>query len=124
MKCPANSGNLASPTARYDVMRFLIMSLVLAVTALAPSYAAKTIEKCTFRKQTLFGKVQIVDTFPDFKVKVVESFPDLKVQRVSTFPDKCGKWQIVTSFPDFTIQFVQSFPDFTIQYVETFPGEP
>ncbi len=72
----------------------------------------------------VYGKIQFVDSFPDYKVQVVTSFPDLKVQKVSAFPNAAGKWQIVTSFPDFKIQLVDSFPDFKIQYVESFPGLP
>lgn len=79
---------------------------------------------CTFRGKRMYGKVQVVQSFPDFKVQVVQHFPDLKVQRVTSFPDKCGRWQFVTSFPDFKIQFVKHFPDFTIQYVNHFPGVP
>ncbi len=79
---------------------------------------------CTFKGKKLYGKVQIVNSFPDFKVQIVSSFPDLKVKQVTSFPDRCGKWQIVTSFPDFKVQFVSSFPDFKIQYVSSFPGTP
>ncbi|MEW5740435.1 MAG: hypothetical protein AB1938_16015 [Myxococcota bacterium] len=77
---------------------------------------------CTFNGKKLYGKIQIVTSFPDVKVQEVSSFPDLKVQKVSSFPDKCGKWQIVTSFPDTKVQFVSSFPDVKIQYVSSFPG--
>lgn len=70
----------------------------------------------------IYGRIQFVSSFPDFKVKVVNSFPDLKVQVVESFPDKPGRWQIVESFPDYKIQIVESFPDFTIQYVTSFPG--
>ncbi len=76
---------------------------------------------CTFKGKKMYGKVQIVKSFPDFKVQRVTSFPDLKVQKVTSFPDKCGKWQFVESFPDFKVQFVDSFPDFKIQYVDSFP---
>tara|TARA_B100001146_G_C16003498_1_gene357763 strand:+ start:16 stop:366 length:351 start_codon:yes stop_codon:yes gene_type:complete len=72
----------------------------------------------------IYGKIQIVNSFPDYKVQVVNSFPDLKVQVVNSFPDKPGKWQMVNSFPDYKIQFVNSFPDFKIQYVNSFPGKP
>lgn len=75
-----------------------------------------------FKGKKLCGKVQVLDSFADFKVQVVDSFPDLKVQKVDSFPDEIGKWQFVDSFPDFTIQFVDSFPDFKIQYVDSFPG--
>jgi hypothetical protein len=71
----------------------------------------------------IFGKIQIVTSFPDYKVQVVDSFPDLKVQVVNSFPDKPGKWQMVNSFPDFKIQLVDSFPDFKIKYVSSFPGK-
>lgn len=70
----------------------------------------------------IHGKIQFVDSFPDYKVKVVESFADLHVQMVTSFPDRPGKWQVVTSFPDYKIQLVDSFPDFTIKYVQSFPG--
>lgn len=72
----------------------------------------------------IYGKIKIVNSFPDYKVKVVASFADLHVKIVSSFPDDPGKWQIVESFPDFKIQFVESFPDFTIKFVESFPGKP
>ena len=81
-------------------------------------------ENCIFKGFKLYGKVQFVESFPDFKVQIVNSFPDLKVQTVSTFPDACGKWQTVSSFPDFKVQIVKSFPDLKIEYVKTFPGVP
>lgn len=79
---------------------------------------------CSLNGTNLFGSVQIVESFADFKVQVVTSFPDLKVQVVETFPDACGKWQIVDTFPDFTIQYVDAFPDLKIQFVDAFPGKP
>lgn len=79
---------------------------------------------CSFRGQKLWGKVQIVEHFPDFKVKKVDHFPDLNVALVEHFPDACGKWQIVEHFADFKVQFVESFPDFEIRIVDHFPGLP
>jgi hypothetical protein len=79
---------------------------------------------CTLKGKKLYGKVQVVTSFPDLKVQRVTSFPDLKVQRVTSFPDSCGKWQFVTSFPDLKIQFVDSFPDLKVQFVSSFPGVP
>lgn len=70
----------------------------------------------------IYGKIQYVTSFPDYKVQVVTAFEDLRVQEVTSFPDKPGKWQIVTSFPDYKIQKVTSFPDFKIRYVNSFPG--
>ena len=79
---------------------------------------------CSCKGKKLYGKVQVVTSFPDVKVQIVNSFPDLKVQLVESFPDKCGQWQMVTSFPDVKVQFVESFPDVKIQYVNSFPGKP
>jgi len=70
----------------------------------------------------VYGKIQVVDTFPDYKVRIVTSFPDLKVQVVNAFANAPGKWQFVDRFPDFKVQFVKSGEDFTIQYVKAFPG--
>jgi hypothetical protein len=81
-------------------------------------------KSCVFKGKRLWGKVQVVNAFPDFKVQRVTAFPDLKVQEVNAFPDSCGKWQLVTAFPDFKIQYVTAFPDFKIQKVNAFPGVP
>lgn len=79
---------------------------------------------CSYKGFKLYGKIQVVDAFPDVKVQVVDAFPDLKVMEVDAFPDDCGKWQFVDAFPDTKIQFVDAFPDVTIQYVDAFPGKP
>lgn len=70
----------------------------------------------------IYGRIQFVTSFPDYRVQIVDSFADLHVQTVSSFADSPGKWLIVSSFPDYKIQLVESFPDFTIRYVESFPG--
>lgn len=100
----------------------MIVFAAAALTALTDP--GEIAEDCTLEDAALFGRVQVVDSFPDFKVAVVDSFPDLKVKPVSSFPDACGEWRFVDSFPDFTVQFVDSFPDFTIEFVESFPGLP
>lgn len=104
----------------------LILAAVAAgfAAGVMPVSAESKAQGCMFNGKELKGKVQIVDSFADFKVQVVTSFPDLKVQKVTSFPDSCGKWEFVKSFPDFKIQLVNSFPDFTIQYVDSFPGVP
>ncbi len=81
-----------------------------------------TSNDCSWEGISLFGKVQIVDVFPDIKVQIVEVFPDIKVEWVDVFADDCGKWQKVDVFPDFKIQFVDVFPDLKIQEVDVFPG--
>jgi hypothetical protein len=83
-------------------------------------------KNCTITKNgktyKLYGKYQIVNSFPDLKVQYVNSFPDLKIQKVSSFPDMCGKFQEVNSFPDIKIQIVNSFPDLKVKEVTSFPG--
>ena len=79
---------------------------------------------CTWKEFKMYGKIQVVDAFPDVKVQIVDAFPDLKVQVVDAFPDDCGKWKFVDAFPDTKIQFVTAFPDVKIQYVDAFPGKP
>ena len=34
----------------------------------------------------LKGKVQFVDSFPDYKIQIVESFPDFTIKYVEHFP--------------------------------------
>ena len=93
----------------------------------APAAPGPTIDTAPVLPDTvdvgkIYGRIQFVEHFPDYKVKVVEHFPDLKVQVVEHFPDAAGKWQIVDKFPDYKIQLVEHFPDFTIKYVDHFPG--
>lgn len=102
-------------------LKFFVISALS--TAIGPAAAESKIKDCKLNGKVLFGKVQVVKSFSDFKVQIVESFPDLQVLRVGAFPDACGKWQFVNSFPDFTIEYVDGFPDFTIQFVESFPGD-
>jgi hypothetical protein len=104
-------------------LRTTLLAALLAPLTITTA-AASDIDKntCTFKGKKLYGKIQIVTSFPDVKVQEVTSFPDLKVEKVNAFPDKCGKWQIVTSFPDTKVQFVKSFPDVKVQYVTSFPG--
>ncbi len=97
---------------------------VLGAWAIVHSSDAKIGADCTFNGKKMFGKVQIVEHFPDVKIQIVEHFPDLKVEKVEIFPDSCGKWQFVDHFPDFTVQIVEHFPDVKIQYVTNFPGLP
>lgn len=102
------------------VLRSLAPLSLCALTLALPVSAER---KCSSGEiARVYGKIQFVSSFPDYKVQVVTSFPDLKVRKVTSFPDAPGKWQIVESFPDFKIQIVDSFPDFKIQYVESFPG--
>lgn len=79
---------------------------------------------CYHKGHKLYGRIQIVNSFPDLKVQVVTSFPDLQVKVVNNQPARCGEWKIVNEFPDLKVQFVNSFPDIKIQFVQSFPGRP
>jgi len=128
---------VASPLhrlARSMMPRLLLATLALAAT-LAPAGSVsraddpvpldKKVDKdCVFKGKKLYGKVKVVDAFPDFQVKRVDAFADLHVKVVDAFPDSCGRWKWVDAFPDFTIKWVDAFPDFTIKQVDAFPGVP
>lgn len=102
---------------------FIIPACALCLAFFTPpSFAGKIGKDCTIKGKKLYGKVQVVDAFPDFRVSVVSAFGDLKVQRVDAFANSCGRWQFVDAFPDFKVQFVDAFSDFDIQYVDSFPG--
>ena len=96
------------------------------IDAYDPPRAAdgKVSADCTLGGHKLYGKVQVVEHFPDLKVKVVQHFPDLKVKAVEHFPDKCGRLQFVEHFPDLKIQYVEHFPDLEIKMVDHFEGLP
>lgn len=105
-------------------VRFSALFVVLTLLVWDGAAFAGPVSGCAFKGIQLYGKVQVVNAFPDIKVQVVNSFPDLKVQKVTTFPDSCGKWQFVDAFPDFKIQYVDAFPNIKIQFVDAFPGMP
>ncbi len=112
-------------------MKIKVIAVLLLVTlgilgtwAIVQSSDSKVGADCTFNGKKMYGKVQIVESFPDFKIQIVDSFPDLKVEKVKSFPDSCGRWEFVESFPDFKVQIVESFPDLKVQYVTSFPGLP
>jgi uncharacterized protein YlzI (FlbEa/FlbD family) len=98
-------------------VRTLTVALVLVAVALVVRAGDKKVDV-----SKIHGRIQYVNSFPDYKVQAVTSFPDLRVQIVTSFPDKPGQWQIVESFPDYKIEMVNSFPDFTIEFVTSFPG--
>ncbi|MDJ1183657.1 hypothetical protein [Roseofilum casamattae] len=113
------------------IRRYRWVGLVLAIAfsltfLISPGNAEEQLDpdNCMFVGISLYGEVEIVNSFPDIQVKKVESFADLHVEVVDSFPDGCGQWEFVDSFPDFTIQYVDSFPDITIKIVDSFPGIP
>ena len=112
--------------------KLLVMALfvLMALPMMAQSNEKKpgiNKDNCTFvtkdgKTFNLYGKVKIVESFPDIKVQIVDSFEDLDVKIVEAFPDQCGKIKLVESFPDVKVQIVSSFPDIKVKIVESFPG--
>jgi len=118
------SGNEQESVVEESILLFEMGASIDELFSGVEASSGDKVTDCKYKNVSLYGKVKVVNSFPDFKVKIVESFPDLKVKIVESFPDSCGKWKMVDSFPDFTIQFVDSFPDFTVKMVESFPGMP
>ena len=106
-----------------EMKRMVLLLVCMLVWQWSPAFAADE-GNCTAKGKKLYGRIQVVESFPDLRVQVVSSFPDLNVQEVKSFANKCGQWQFVDSFPDFTIQYVTSFPDIKIMFVNAFPGKP
>lgn len=123
---------LGVKTIQIDMKKLLIIALfaLMAMPMMAQSNGKKVgldKENCTFTNKdgntfNLYGKWQVVESFPDIKVQIVESFEDVAVEVVESFPDQCGKVKFVESFPDVKVQFVTSFPDIKIKLVKSFPG--
>jgi hypothetical protein len=107
---------------RRDTFLPFAIAGILAMVLLGPKLPEVKAAEKSGEARRVYGRIQFVSGFADYKVKVVNNFPDLRVQMVDSFPDSPGKWQKVDSFPDFKVQIVDSFPDFTIQYVGSFPG--
>lgn len=97
---------------------------VSLVASAAPRPMAAIGDDCTLGGKRLYGRVQVVDAFPDLRVQRVDAFEDLRVQWVDAFADRCGRWQQVDAFPDLRIQYVDAFPDLRIRAVDAFPGKP
>ena len=92
----------------------------LLLFAASDSPAAQGLGKVDVTK--IYGRIQYVEAFADYKVEVVSAFPDLRVEEVDAFADSAGEWKIVEAFPDFTIEKVDAFGDFKVEYVRDFPG--
>ena len=102
----------------------IILVVILGISIVSPAWGRDEIDKetCSYKEKKLYGKVLVVESFPDLEVKIVTSFPDLQVQPVDSSADRCGQWQFVESFPDLKVKFVTSFPDVTIKFVNSSPG--
>jgi hypothetical protein len=118
----ATPGRSESSSLTLRALCVLCVRFSAVVVLLAALILTARGEKKKVDVSKIHGRIQYVNSFPDYKVRAVTSFPDLRVQIVTSFPDKSGQWQVVESFPDYKIEMVNSFPDFTIEYVTSFPG--
>ena len=103
-------------------MKPLLCAATIALLLLAAFVLNLRAEDKKVDVSKIYGRIQIVKSFPDYKVQAVKSFPDLKVEIVDSFPSSAGKWQIVDSFPDFKIQMVESFPDIKVKFLNRIHG--
>ena len=100
---------------------FLFPVVICGLLALL-IFAVQAEEKKKLDPSKIYGRIQFVKTYPDFKVKAVKSAPDLKVKIVKSLPGS-GEWLIVDTFPDFKIQLVETFPDFTVEFADGVPEQ-
>jgi hypothetical protein len=77
---------------------------------------------CSYNGIQLYGKVEIVEDFPDITVKQVDDFADLNVKKVEDFANECGKWKIVDESADFKVKLVEDFEDIQVKMVNDSPG--
>ena len=103
-------------------MKKFLIGFVFLFLLSGDVFASQISQSCTYNGVPLYGRVKVVNSFPDFKVKRVTSYADLKVKEVTSFANSCGRWQFVDSFPDFTIKYVDSFEDFKIKFVNSSEG--
>lgn len=106
-------------------LAFLIAGLVwgsLGPSATEARAADIQWDACACNNKPLFGRVQMVEAFPDLKIKIVDAFPDLRVVRVRGLATRCGEWEIVDHQGDLRVQVVDAFEDLKVQYVDFFPG--
>lgn len=122
MRKPVTEPATSFPKPRRVLCDLCVKSLTIVAVPIALILAVRAGDKKKIDVSKIHGRIQYVNSFPDYKVQAVTSFPDLRVEIVKSFPNSPGKWQIVESFPDYKIEMVNSFPDFTIEFVNSFPG--
>ncbi len=93
-----------------------LLTLVAFVSEAVPQNAPQ-VRSGAPQAQQVFGRIQVVDHFPDVRVRVVQGIADMEVRVVDAFPNRQGRWQFVDHFPDFRVQFVQHHADFTVRLV-------
>jgi hypothetical protein len=110
------------PSGFPPMKKLFSLVLVVALAGAACALKLQAADKKKLDPSKIYGRIQFVKSFPDYKVKAVTSFPDLKVKIVKSLPGP-GEWEIVNSFPDYKIQMVNSFPDFTVEFADGVPEQ-
>lgn len=106
-----------SPVFRYLLwLSVSLLSLMAFVSEAMPQNMPPS-RSGTPQPQQVFGRIQVVDHFPDVRVRVVRGIADMEVRVVDALPNRQGRWQFVDHFPDFRVQFVQHHADFTVRLV-------
>lgn len=117
--CPNN----VLPANRQRTKNNNLFKIVLFIL-ISTSIFAQEIDKqsCTYEGKKLYGRVKIVENFPDITIEVVEQLPDIDIKIVEHFPEKCGEWELVENFPDLKVKIVQHNADLKVKFVRNFPG--
>ena len=100
-------------------LKYFLSFILISVSLFAQQKIDK--ETCSYNGIQLYGKVKVVEHFPDITIQVVESFADIDVKVVEEFADECGEWKMVEKFPDFTIKIVEHNADIKVRFVRNFP---
>lgn len=111
-------------------MKKFLLSLALISASLISFAQDVTIdkEKCTITKYgktyPLYGKVQIVEDYPDFTVKITDDFYDLVIKETGNVQCECGEYRLSDDYPDIRIKIVDDYPDIRVRYAgwNEFPG--
>jgi len=101
-------------------LKYFLSIFLISATLFAQHKVDK--ETCSYNGIQLYGKVKIVEHFPDITIQVVENFADIDVKIVEEFPDECGKWKLVENFPDFKVKIVNKNADIKVRFIKYFPG--
>jgi CRISPR/Cas system CSM-associated protein Csm4 (group 5 of RAMP superfamily) len=98
--------------------------LFLILLFISTSIFAQEIDKqsCTYEGKKLYGRVKIVENFPDITIQIVDNLADIDVKVVEHFPEKCGEWELVENFPDLKVKIVENNANIKIRFVDHFPG--
>lgn len=108
---------LATPLFRHLLWLFVSLLTLMALVSEAATQNVPLCRQGNPQPQEVFGRIQVVDHFPDVRVRAVQGIADMEVRVVDALANRQGRWQFVDHFPDFRVQFVQHHADFTVRLV-------